>query len=143
MNDEEANKLKPNAKEKRKPHVKSFTITNAAEAQASGAQCSDCKLATNVAHVPMCCPKTIRDLKVGQTYRWCSCGKTTDGVWCDGTSCLPGFVPVEFTVNVEQSIWSICNCKYTKQPPLCDGTHGSMPATPTVSPCACKRELQW
>eukprot|EP01108_Squamamoeba_japonica_P008840 TRINITY_DN7972_c0_g1_i1.p1 TRINITY_DN7972_c0_g1~~TRINITY_DN7972_c0_g1_i1.p1 ORF type:complete len:131 (-),score=2.97 TRINITY_DN7972_c0_g1_i1:92-484(-) len=105
--------------------------------------CESCGLATAVAHVPMCCPKTMRGvLKKGERYLWCSCGRSSETPLCDGKECGE-FVPVPFTVNVTQSRFSVCACAYTRTPPLCDGTHATMPATPTVCPCKCDRDLEW
>ena len=105
--------------------------------------CSECHLSKTVAEVQWCCPKTVRNLEPGKEYLWCRCGKSTNEPFCDGVSCPDGVKPLAFRVNVQQSFWSICMCKYSQNPPLCDGTHAGMPATPTVSPCACDRSTQW
>jgi CDGSH iron-sulfur domain-containing protein 3 len=56
-------------------------------------------------------------LKPGR-YKWCSCGKTKDVPWCDGT--CKGGKPVKFTIEKKKTV-EICNCGLTKKPPFCDG----------------------
>lgn len=55
-------------------------------------------------------------------YYICTCGRSENGVFCDGkhegTSCLPKKVTVEKTKQ-----YHICMCKTSKNFPFCDGTH--------------------
>lgn len=38
-----------------------------------------------------------------------------------------GMSPLCWIVPKEQSLFQICNCKYTKDPPFCDATHVNLP----------------
>ncbi|MDD5157843.1 CDGSH iron-sulfur domain-containing protein [Sulfurimonas sp.] len=66
-------------------------------------------------------PKGVT-LEGGVEYYLCACGRSKDGVFCDGshkvTSCLPKKVVVEDTRQ-----YHICMCKSSKNFPFCDGTH--------------------
>ncbi|PAA65891.1 hypothetical protein BOX15_Mlig014691g1, partial [Macrostomum lignano] len=40
----------------------------------------------------------------------------------------PGYKPLAWTVpDKPQALYQLCNCKYTKSPPLCDGSHTNLP----------------
>lgn len=62
------------------------------------------------------------DLKKGETYYWCACGKTGREPFCDGSHCGTSFTPLEFTVEKDRRAF-LCSCKETKKPPYCDGSH--------------------
>jgi len=62
------------------------------------------------------------DLKKGETYLWCACGKTADEPFCDGSHGNSGITPLKFTVEKDRRAF-LCACKRTKKPPYCDGTH--------------------
>lgn len=66
-------------------------------------------------------PKGV-ELQEGKNYMMCSCGKSSDGVFCDGshkgTSCTPVKVKPEKTKQHH-----ICMCKSSSNFPYCDGTH--------------------
>lgn len=56
------------------------------------------------------------------TYYWCSCGKSANEPFCDGSHEGTGKMPMAFTV-AEKKKMGICQCQRTKKPPFCDGTH--------------------
>lgn len=60
-------------------------------------------------------------LKKGEKYLWCTCGKSSDEPFCDGSHC-ESFKPLEFTVEKDRRAF-LCSCKKTKKPPYCDGSH--------------------
>jgi len=66
-------------------------------------------------------PKGVT-LEAGAEYFLCACGRSKDGVFCDGshegTECLPKAVSVEKT-----KPYHICLCKTSNNFPFCDGTH--------------------
>lgn len=62
------------------------------------------------------------NLKAGKKYYYCTCGKSADGVLCDGAHKGTAFVPSVFTVE-ESKEYSLCSCKKSKSPPFCDGSH--------------------
>jgi CDGSH-type Zn-finger protein len=61
-------------------------------------------------------------LEAGKVYSYCMCGRSKDGVFCDGshegTSCTPKTFSVEKT-----KAYHLCRCKSSKNLPFCDGTH--------------------
>jgi CDGSH-type Zn-finger protein len=61
------------------------------------------------------------DLEPG-TYYWCSCGKTNNQPFCDGSHEGTSFLPVEFTIT-EKKQFALCNCQRTRDAPYCDGSH--------------------
>ena len=63
----------------------------------------------------------INELEAG-TYYWCSCGKSKNGVFCDGSHGEEDRGPVEFTL-VEKKKVALCSCRRTGTPPFCDGSH--------------------
>jgi CDGSH-type Zn-finger protein len=69
-------------------------------------------------------PKMV-ELKVGETYAWCACGKSANQPFCDGSHQGTSFVPTVFTVD-EPKTAALCMCKQTKNSPYCDGTHMSL-----------------
>ena len=62
------------------------------------------------------------DVKKGETYYWCSCGKSSSQPFCDGSHKDTAFKPVAFTAEKDETVY-LCACKHTKNPPFCDGTH--------------------
>lgn len=66
-------------------------------------------------------PKGIK-LEAGVKYSMCACGRSEDGIFCDGshlgTNCLPKEIVVEKT-----KPQNICLCKSSKNFPFCDGIH--------------------
>jgi len=60
------------------------------------------------------------------TKAWCSCGKSQDQPFCDGshagTPCRPVVVKIE-----EKKVVAWCGCKRTGNPPFCDGSHSKLP----------------
>ena len=62
------------------------------------------------------------DVKEGQTYYWCACGKSASQPFCDGSHKVTSFTPVKYTAEKDGSV-HFCGCKHTKKPPLCDGSH--------------------
>ncbi len=59
------------------------------------------------------------------TYHWCSCGRSNNQPFCDGSHQGTGFEPVEFALD-EQTTVALCLCKHTGNPPFCDGTHNKL-----------------
>merc|ERR1719197_844498 len=61
-------------------------------------------------------------LEAGQTYYWCTCGRSENQPFCDGSHKGTGFAPMKFVAD-KTEIRGLCQCKFTKQPPFCDGPH--------------------
>lgn len=73
--------------------------------------------------IPQKEPYTI-SLEAG-SYWWCSCGRSSDQPFCDGSHEGTDFNPVELVLT-EKTTVSLCGCKKTGNPPYCDGTHKTL-----------------
>lgn len=58
----------------------------------------------------------------GTRYLWCSCGKSSQQPWCDGSHAGSEFSPLVYEATETKTL-HLCACKKTGHPPLCDGTH--------------------
>lgn len=65
------------------------------------------------------------EVESGKTYYWCSCGKSKNQPFCDGSHQGTEFEPVAFTAEKSETVY-LCGCKKTKNQPFCDGTHNSL-----------------
>lgn len=70
-------------------------------------------------------PKDV-ELKKGKEYHWCSCGRSKNQPFCDGSHRNTGFTPLAFKAESSEKAF-LCMCKHTKKPPYCDGSHKSLP----------------
>ena len=61
----------------------------------------------------------VMELEPG-TYYWCSCGKSNNKYFCDGSHKGTEFTPLVFEVTEKKNV-AVCNCKHTKNPAYCDG----------------------
>ncbi|RBP63824.1 iron-binding CDGSH zinc finger protein [Alkalibaculum bacchi] len=62
------------------------------------------------------------DVKKGETYYYCACGKSGKQPFCDGSHEGTSFEPLAFTAEKDDTVY-LCACKQTKNPPYCDGSH--------------------
>ncbi len=62
------------------------------------------------------------DLKSGKGYNWCSCGRSSNQPFCDGSHRGTEFSPHTFQVEKDDKYF-LCQCKQTQNPPFCDGSH--------------------
>ena len=62
------------------------------------------------------------NLKNDENYEWCSCGKSANQPWCNGSHKETYFKPLIFSSDEIKNI-VICMCKHTQNPPYCDGSH--------------------
>ena len=67
------------------------------------------------------------NLKAGRTYFWCSCGRSANQPYCDGSHKGTGLEPLKFTATPENPEALLCGCKHTGTPPYCDGAHTNLP----------------
>lgn len=56
------------------------------------------------------------------TYYWCSCGRSKNQPFCDGSHEGTDFSPLAFEITQTQQV-ALCQCKRTQTPPFCDGSH--------------------
>jgi CDGSH-type Zn-finger protein len=62
------------------------------------------------------------EVKAGQSYWWCACGRSKNQPFCDGSHKGSPFEPKEFKPERDRTYF-FCACKNSKNAPLCDGTH--------------------
>ncbi len=67
---------------------------------------------------------TVMELEAG-TYYWCSCGKSKNKSFCDGSHQESEFTPLAFEITQKKNV-AMCNCKHTSNPPYCDGSHSKL-----------------
>lgn len=66
------------------------------------------------------------ELKAGENYLFCTCGKSTIQPFCDRKSHkTTEFLPKRFSVEKDGS-YTLCGCKHTSGQPFCDGTHNKL-----------------
>ncbi len=62
------------------------------------------------------------DLKAGETVSWCSCGRSKNQPFCDGSHQGTDLKALSFTADKDDRYF-FCQCKRTVKPPFCDGSH--------------------
>ncbi|MFK5921056.1 MAG: glutamate synthase-related protein [Verrucomicrobiota bacterium] len=66
------------------------------------------------------------ELKAGQEYYYCTCGKSANQPFCDGSHKGTDFVPKAFVAEEDGDAY-LCQCKQTANAPFCDGSHANVP----------------
>lgn len=66
------------------------------------------------------------DLKAGKKYFFCTCGKSSNQPFCDGSHKGTPFSPEPFTAEKDGEAY-LCQCKQTGDSPFCDGSHAQVP----------------
>ena len=61
-------------------------------------------------------------LEKKQEYYFCTCGRSSNQPFCDGSHAGTSFTPMPFTAETDEEAY-LCQCKYSKSLPFCDGTH--------------------
>lgn len=61
-------------------------------------------------------------LEKDKEYYYCTCGKSEDGVFCNGAHQGTNKEPKMFTVN-ENKEYYLCACKNNEGTPFCNGAH--------------------
>jgi len=67
----------------------------------------------------------VLELEPG-TYYWCSCGKSANQPFCDGSHAGTDFVPKAVEITEKQTV-ALCQCKHSKNGAFCDGSHQKLP----------------
>jgi len=71
-------------------------------------------------------PRPVKvELEEGKTYFWCSCGKSKNQPFCDGSHAGTEMKPQKFTAEKSGDAF-LCQCKASANAPFCDGTHARM-----------------
>ena len=66
-------------------------------------------------------------LTKGEEYFFCTCGRSANQPFCDGSHKGTGFTPKGFTAKEDGTAY-LCTCKHTKNAPMCDGSHKAFSA---------------
>jgi CDGSH-type Zn-finger protein len=61
-------------------------------------------------------------LTKGEEYYFCSCGRSNNQPFCDGSHAGTDFKPTAFTTAEEGDAY-LCQCKHSNNLPYCDGSH--------------------
>jgi glutamate synthase domain-containing protein 2/CDGSH-type Zn-finger protein len=61
-------------------------------------------------------------LEADREYHYCTCGRSANQPFCDGSHAGTGFTPRAFTPDADGEAF-LCRCKHTGNAPYCDGTH--------------------
>jgi len=64
-------------------------------------------------------------LEAGKTVYWCSCGRSANQPFCDGSHQGSAFTPLAYTPKKDGDHF-LCMCKHSNNPPLCDGSHNTL-----------------
>lgn len=65
------------------------------------------------------------EVEAGKTYYWCSCGKSANQPFCDGSHKGSEFAPKAWKAE-ESDAKFFCTCKQTDGAPFCDGSHKAL-----------------
>lgn len=63
------------------------------------------------------------EVQQGKKYVWCGCGESQTQPLCDKEDC--GDKSIEYLADLNEEVY-FCNCKQTKNPPWCDGSHAKI-----------------
>ena len=66
----------------------------------------------------------VLDLEPG-TYYWCSCGKSNNQPFCDGSHKGSDFTPEKVEIEEKKKV-ALCGCKHSKNGAFCDGAHAKL-----------------
>jgi CDGSH-type Zn-finger protein len=58
-------------------------------------------------------------------YWWCSCGKSANQPFCDGSHKGSKFTPQKVELTEEKTV-AFCNCKHSGVGAFCDGSHSRL-----------------
>lgn len=65
------------------------------------------------------------EVEAGKRYWWCSCGRSKDQPFCDGSHQGTAFTPVEYRAEKSGVVY-FCGCKHSGSGVLCDGSHADL-----------------
>jgi len=66
-------------------------------------------------------------LNKGEEYYFCTCGRSNNQPFCDGSHAGTPFTPKAFTAEESGDAY-LCACKHSNNLPFCDGTHNNFSA---------------
>ena len=65
------------------------------------------------------------EVEAGKSYFWCTCGRSGNQPFCDGSHKPTSFTPMKWTADKDGKKF-FCGCKMTDGQPFCDGTHNAL-----------------
>lgn len=65
------------------------------------------------------------EVEEGKMYWWCTCGRSSNQPFCDGSHKDTSFTPEGWQAPKTGTVW-FCACKQTGKSPLCDGSHNKL-----------------
>ena len=68
---------------------------------------------------------TAVELKAGEEYYWCQCGRSSKQPFCDGSHSGTDIAPLSFSAKEDGTAY-LCQCKQSRNPPYCDGSHKNL-----------------
>lgn len=66
------------------------------------------------------------ETEAGKAYWWCTCGRSANQPFCDGSHKGTEFTPQRWEAEQSETRW-FCTCKRTANAPFCDGSHKGLP----------------
>ena len=67
------------------------------------------------------------NLTKGKQYHFCTCGRSKNQPFCDGSHAGTSFTPKAFVAEQDGEAY-LCACKHSRNMPFCDGTHNQFNA---------------
>ena len=74
--------------------------------------------------IPQKAPYPV-EVEAGKSYFWCTCGRSDNQPFCDGSHKDTTFTPQRFDAEESRTLY-FCGCKATGNAPLCDGSHSKL-----------------
>ena len=65
------------------------------------------------------------EVEEGKMYWWCTCGRSGNQPFCDGSHKDTDFIPQGWEAPKTGKVF-LCTCKRTSKAPLCDGAHNNL-----------------
>ena len=65
------------------------------------------------------------EVEEGKMYWWCSCGRSQNQPFCDGSHKDTDFIPQGWEAPKTGKVL-LCTCKRTGKAPFCDGAHNNL-----------------
>lgn len=65
------------------------------------------------------------EVEEGRIYWWCTCGRSANQPFCDGSHKGTEFAPEGWEAPKTGQVF-MCTCKHTGKSPLCDGSHNTL-----------------